>query len=183
MTQHNLYWTQHEVSFGVWDREKCTGQLRLIPVGCEIDEQRDGDPDAPRYAAYGVYVQVKIEQEGFECSGCDFVHPRRFQELLAVLKGIGNPAPTEADLYGDDGGVEIHFRRQDDGDVLIVGQVPAKINLWEYDVRKDPLLLTKCIKTIVQFEFLLKPERAIQPCEDIEGLLAYLRSLEESHVP
>jgi hypothetical protein len=30
MTQHNLYWTQHEVSFGVWDQEKCTGLLAYL---------------------------------------------------------------------------------------------------------------------------------------------------------
>lgn len=31
MDRDELGWTQHEVSFGVWDGEKCAGLLRLVP--------------------------------------------------------------------------------------------------------------------------------------------------------
>jgi len=147
-------------------------------VGCELGEQRQ-DPDAPRYSVYGVYVRLKIEKDGFECTGGDFVQPNVFRELLAMLRGVQTTGPTTADLYGDDGGVEIHFQWREEGDVLVAGQIPATTNPWEYWLRTDPLLLRKQIKTIVQFEFLIDPQRIFQPCAELEHLLEYIRSIEE----
>jgi hypothetical protein len=121
MTPENVSWMQHEVSFGVWDQEKCTGLLRIIPLGCELEERRD-DPDALPFSAYGIYVRVKVEADGFECTGADFIPPTRFRELLHLLEG--NPEAVK--LVGDDGGVDVAFRWTEEGVVSVVGRIPAK---------------------------------------------------------
>jgi hypothetical protein len=109
MCQQNFDWTQREVSFGVWGEQKCMGVLRVIPLGCELGEQRE-DPDLPRYVAYGIYIQVKLETPGVNCTGGDFVDPNQFRRLLALLKGTLSSSDT-ASLLGDDGGVEVHWQR------------------------------------------------------------------------
>jgi hypothetical protein len=182
MRQHNLYWTQWEVSFGVWEQEECKGLLRIIPLGCEVGEQR-ANPDAPPHSTYGVYVQVKIEQDEFKCTGFDFIHPGCFRDLHHMLKKLGNPAPAEAKLIGAEGGIEIDFHWREDGDVSVEGHVPARINPWDSYLARDPLLLRKCIKTLVDFEFLLQPEKIPESCDEIERLLEHIRSVEESYSP
>jgi hypothetical protein len=179
MTQHNLHWTQHEVSFGVWEHGKCSGLLRIIPLGVELAEQR-GNPDARRYSAYGIYVQVKIEQDGFECTGSDFIHPNQFHELLEMLKRDHDDGSGKVKLRGDDGGIAIHFHCREEGDVSVAGQIPAMANPREYWLAKDPLLLQKRIMTMVNFEFLLEQRHVLESCEELEKLLAYVRAVEES---
>ena len=178
MAQHEWDWTRHEVSFGVWDREKCVGLLRVIPLGCHVSEH-GGDPDSPRYAAYGIYVQVRVEGLGVECTGGDFVHPDQLRALLSLLKGDTPAPPAKALLCGDDGGIEIQFERSEEGYIAVDGRIPARGGTPEWMFSRDPLLLRTAMKTAVHFEFMLAPKQAIESAAELANLLAYVRTVEE----
>jgi hypothetical protein len=177
MSQHNLDWTQHEVSFGVWDRDKNMGLLRMIPLGCHTSEQRE-DPDSPRYTAYGIYIQVKLERLGLECTGYDFVHPNVFRKLLALLKNV-MPPPPKVVLFGDEGGIEILFDRQEDGYISVFGRIPGKGGISDSWFSGDSMRLRDAMKITVEFEFMLSPQQALESSEELENLLAHIRSVEE----
>jgi hypothetical protein len=178
LLHHNLDWTQHEVSFGVWHDGKCTGLLRIIPLGCELGEKRE-DPDAPRYTAYGIYSQVKVETEGLACTAFDFIAPRCYVDLYRLVKFGRGSAPAAVEFGGDDGGIEIHFQWRGDGDVSVVGHLPSSAYSIDHLLARDPLLLRKYMKTNVQIEFLLPPDKLDEPCTELEALLRFVRSVEE----
>jgi hypothetical protein len=175
---HNVDWTQHEVSFGVWEEGKCTGLLRIIPLGCELGEQRE-DPDAPRYTAYGIYSQVKVETNGFDCTAFDFISPSCYKDLYRLFMFGKESAPGAIQFAGQDGGVEIDFRWREEGDLSVVGHLPSPAYSIDHLLARDPLLLRKYIKTNVQFEFLVPPDKLEEASAELETLLAYVRSVEE----
>ena len=178
MTHRNLYWPQHEISFRVGDEDNCGGLLRIIPLGCELQEQQE-DPDAPGCSSYGIYVQVKIETIGVECSGGDFISPKQFRALLEMLKGGQKLSSNQVAIRGDDGGVDIHFQWREEGDVSVIGDIPATGGYSNAYFTANPLELRKTIKTSVRFEFLMEARDLREPCDELENLLEYVRSIEE----
>ena len=122
---------------------------------------------------------MRVEQEGFHYTSHDFINPKCFSALHALL---GDPkAGSKATVYGDDGNIEIVFQWREEGDIQVAGRFPPDPESWDFYTARNPLLLRTQIKTVVQFELLLDPTRVAEQREELERLLDYIRAVEEEN--
>lgn len=117
--------TQYEMCFPIASEHFGPARLKITPTGYEKDTNGTL-AESHRNQIYGLYVTTQFEDDGreFRYSISDFVPPEMFQELQGVI-AEPDEAKSIAQLYCDDGYLDIDFQRVTNGDLQIYCKSPS----------------------------------------------------------
>jgi hypothetical protein len=127
-----------------------------------------------------MYIQVKLEQDNLQLSSGGFIDRGSLHDLRKALLSFRNRNPASVDLSSPEGNFAFRFSwRADEGCVSVTGSIPCDDSFWNWPRSRDPLLPTGWIKTRIQFEFWMPPERLSEPIDELDRLLDWIKSVEE----